>query len=414
MTPAPSSSTSTRADAALAAAIRLEAGGIVANLYRLVGDFDVAEEAVQEAVLEALRTWRAQGLPDRPGAWLQVAARRNALDRLRREQSRDRVLARLVEQPPTVEMGAPGDVSVIDERLPLLFGCCHPALAVEARLALTLRAVVGLTTGQIARAFLVSEQTMAQRIVRAKRKIVDAAIPLTLPAPDRRAARLDDVLTVTYLTYNEAHLSTAGGAGDDRDLGDDAVWLAGLLATTMPEEPEALGLLALLTLQHARRPARFDEHGRLVLLADQDRRLWDRAAIDSADGLLERAAAQRRTGRFQLQAAIAACHASSPSWEATDWLQILALYDMLLVHDGSPVNRLNRGVALARVRGAAVALRYVDELAGDLDGYHLFHATRADLLRTLGRTDEARASDERALVRTRNPAEQLLLRARLG
>ncbi|MGZ5416813.1 MAG: RNA polymerase sigma factor [Nocardioides sp.] len=396
-------------DAALSAAIRAEAGTILASLYRLVGDFDVAEEAVQDAVVEALRAWRAGGVPERPGAWLQVAARRNALDRLRRSKRLDAVLDRMREDvPPASE---PTDA---DERLPLIFGCCHPALGVEARLALTLRAVVGLTTAQVARAFLVSEATMAQRIVRAKRKIVTARIPLTMPAPEERSARLDDVLTVAYLMFNEGFVSTAGDHGDDRDVADDALWLAGLLATSMPQEAEAVGLLALLTFQHARQPARFDEQGGLVLLRDQDRRRWDRAAIESGEALLERASALRSPGRFQLQAAIAACHASAPTWEATDWLQILALYDLLLRHDRTPVTRLNRGVALARVRGAEVALGYVDDLAADLDGYHLFHATRADLLRTLGRPKEAAVADQRALDLTRNPAEQALLRSRLA
>ena len=397
------------ADAALAAAIRAEAGTIVASLHRLVGDFDVAEEAVQDAVVEALRHWRATGIPDNPGAWLQVAARRNALDRLRRRQRYEKALTRLREQTPE----QPRD-DVPDERLPLLFGCCHPALAVEARIALTLRAVVGLTTAQIARAFLVSEATMAQRIVRAKRKIVAARIPLDLPPADQRAGRLDDVLTVTYLMFNEAYVSTSGVSGDDRDLGDDALWLAGLVATALPDEPEALGLLALLTLQHARQPARFDASGALVLLEHQDRSRWDRTAITAADGLLERAAAYHRPGRFQLQAAIAACHASAATWAETDWLQILVLYDMLLGHDPSPVTRLNRGVALGKVFGAAGALEYVDRLAADLDGYHLFHATRAALLRELGRTTEADTADARALSLTRNPAEQVLLRTRLS
>ena len=396
------------ADAALAAAIRAEAGSIVASLHRLVGDFDVAEEAVQDAVVEALRHWRVDGVPDKPGAWLQVAARRNALDRLRRQQRYERALSRLRDRIPETR-----ESEVADDRLPLLFGCCHPALAVEARLALTLRAVVGLTTAQIARAFLVSEQTMAQRVVRAKRKIVSTNIPLTMPSADQRAARLEDVLTVTYLMFNEAYVSTAGDTGDDRDLGDDALWLAGLVATSLPDEPEALGLLALLTLQHARQPARFDADGSLVLLEHQDRSLWDRAAIASADVLLERAAARRRPGRFQLQAAIAACHASADSWAATDWLQILVLYDMLLAHDPSPVTRLNRGVVLGKVWGAADALEYVDRLSADLEGYHLYHATRAALLRELGRGPEAAHADARALTLTRNVAEQLLLRTRL-
>jgi RNA polymerase sigma-70 factor (ECF subfamily) len=400
--------TANGADAALAAAIRAEAGTIVASLHRLVGDFDVAEEAVQDAVVEALRHWRADGIPERPGAWLLVAARRNALDRLRRQQRYEKALSRLRDRIPEQDAG-----DVPDDRLPLLFGCCHPALAVEARLALTLRAVVGLTTAQIARAFLVGEATMAQRIVRAKRKIVATRIPLTMPSPEQRAARLDDVLTVTYLMFNEAYVSTSGESGDDRDLGDDALWLAGLVATSLPEEPEALGLLALLTLQHARQPARFGDDGTLVLLEHQDRSLWDRPAIAAADVLLERAAGLRRPGRFQLQAAIAACHASAATWQDTDWLQILVLYDMLLGLDGSPVTRLNRAVAVGKVWGPEDALAYVDPLGAELDGYHLFHATRAALLRELGRTDEADSADARALALTRNPAEQQLLRARM-
>ncbi|NUR09077.1 MAG: RNA polymerase sigma factor [Nocardioidaceae bacterium] len=397
------------ADAALAAAIRAEAGSIVASLHRLVGDFDVAEEAVQDAVVEALRSWRTDGIPDRPGAWLQVAARRNALDRLRSRQRYEKALGRLREG--IARESAPPDAA--DDRLPLLFGCCHPALAVEARLALTLRAVVGLTTAQIARAFLVSEQTLAQRIVRAKRKIVDAGIPLTMPAPEDRAERLDDVLTVAYLMFNEGFVSTAGEHGDDRDLADDALWLAGLVATSLPDEPEALGLLALLTFQHARQPARFADDGSLVLLERQDRGRWDRALIDQADRVLERAAGQHRPGRFQLQAAIAGCHASAGSFEGTDWLQILVLYDMLLAHDASPVTRLNRAVAVARVWGPGRALADVEPLADELDGYHLFHATRAALLRELDRRTEADEADARALALTHNPAERNLLRARL-
>lgn len=394
-------------DQALAAAVRAEAGAIVASLARLVGDFDVAEEAVQDAVVEALRTWRRSGIPNRPGAWLQVAARRNALDRLRREQRHARILEKLRGDV------SPEEAEAGDERLALVFACCHPALPAEARLPLTLRAVLGLTTAQIARAFLVPEATMAQRIVRAKRKVVDKGIALTVPEPGERAGRLDDVLTVTYLMYNEAFVSSTGSS-DDRDLADDAIWLTGLLATSMPEEPETLGLLALLRLQDARRAARFDASGGLVLLADQDRSLWDRTAIATADRLLEKAAARRRPGRFQLQAAIAACHASAPSWEATDWLQILTLYDLLLRHDRSPVVSLNRAVALAEVRGADVALQYVDGLGPDLERYHLFHAVRADLLRTLGRAREAAEDDRRALALTGNASERRLLESRLA
>ena len=255
---------------------------------------------------------------------------------------------------------------------------------------------------------------MAQRIVRAKRKIVAARIPLTMPAPDQRAGRLDDVLTVTYLMFNEAFVSTAGAAGDDRDLGDDALWLAGLVAARSPtsRRRSACSRCSPSSTRGSRRGS--TRRVGLVLLEHQDRSLWDRAAIATADALLERAAAHHRPGRFQLQAAIAACHASAPTWAETDWLQILVLYDMLLRHDPSPVTRLNRGVALGKVWGAAGGLEYVDRLAADLDGYHLFHATRAALLRELGRSSEADAADARALSLTRNPAEQVLLRTRLS
>jgi RNA polymerase sigma factor (sigma-70 family) len=382
-------------------------------MQRTVGDFDVAEEAVQEAVVEALRAWRVNGVPDRPGAWLHTAARRNALDRLRREGRYQEKLSLIAQQASDGEQGTVPAVDH-DDRLRLLFGCCHPALAVESRLALTLRAVVGLSTAQIARAFLTSEATMAQRIVRAKRKIVRAGIPLRIPTDTEMPQRLDDVLTVAYLTYNEAHLTTSGGAAHQRDLADDAVWLSSMVALALPRQPEALGLLALLTLQHARRPARFDESGQIVVLRDQDRRSWDVVAIDEGLRLLARAGALHRPGRFQLQAAIAACHCEAASWSETDWLQILTLYDRLVVLDPSPVVRLNRAIALAHVEGPAAALGEVDMLVERLRGYHLLYATRAELLRSLGRWDQAAAADAQALRLTSNVAEQRLLRRRLA
>jgi predicted RNA polymerase sigma factor len=285
-------------------------------------------------------------------------------------------------------------------------------MAPEARLALTLRAVVGLTTPQIARAFLVNESTLAQRIVRAKRKINDAGISLAVPAPERLTERLTDVLAVIYVMFNEGFVSSTG-ATQDRDLAADAVWLAGVTATALPHEPEAWGLAALLTIQHARATARFDEHGGLVLLRDQDRSRWDRAAIAEGERLLERAHRSYRTGRYQLQGAIAAVHATAPSWEETDWLQIALLYDELARLDPSPVVRLNQAVAHAQVSDPAEALARLEGLSGDLARYHLFHAVRAELLTALGRHDEAYEANRTALGLTGNDAERRLLLTRL-
>ncbi len=400
----------TASDAVLVGALRQESGRIVASLSRRFGDFDVAEEAVQQAIVEALNSWRTDGAPERPGAWLQVAATRNALD-LVRSSGRRSALARRAPSP-AASSREQAEGSSTDDRLPLIFACCHPSLAPEARVALTLRAVLGLTTPQISRAFLVSEATLAQRIVRAKRKIVTAGISLTVPPAEEMPQRLPDVLQVIYVTYNEAYVSAAG-ATQDRDLGADATWLAEVVATELPGEPEAWGLAALLSLQHARSAGRFDAGGGLVLLRDQDRTTWDRAGIGRAENYLARAAALRRPGKYQLQAAIAACHASAPSWEDTDWLQIRLLYDALLTHDASPVVRLNRAVAVAALEGPAAGLAEVDTLADDLDSYHLFHATRAELLRAAGRSAEAALADERALSLTDNTAERRLLQTRL-
>ena len=395
----------TTTDDLLARTLREEAGPLVARLSRRFGDFDLAEEAVQGALVEAVSSWRRDGPPQRPGAWLQVAADRNAMDGMRL-RDRQRALAARADVPT-----GSGHDGTTDDRLALLFACCHPALAPEARLALTLRAVVGLTTPQIARAFLVHESTLAQRIVRAKRKIVAANIALTVPAEADLSERLGDVLAVVYVMFNEGFVSSTG-ATQDRDLAADAVWLAGVVATALPGEAEAWGLAALLTIQHARSRARFAD-GDLVLLRDQDRTRWDASAIAEGERMIERAASLRRPGPFQLQAAIAAVHATGPSWEETDWLQISLLYDELARIDTSPVIRLNQAVAHAQVAGPADALARLESLAGPLADYHLFHATRAQLLSDLGRDDEAARANRRALGLTANDAERRLLTTRL-
>lgn len=400
----PASPRAAASDRLLAAVVREESARITAALTVSFGSFDVAEEAVAEAVEEALREWRARGIPPKPGAWLMQAARHNALDRVRRERVlRDKVA---LLQPVVATGAAPAD-----ERLPLLFGCCHPALPPDAQLALTLRAVCGLTTAQIARATFSTEPATGQRISRAKRKIADSGIPLRVPEGADAAVRLDLVLTIVSVMYSEAHFVAGADATADRDLADDALWLARVVAEALPRAAEAHGLLALLQFHRARESARSVD-GELVLLADQDRTRWDAALLAAAHEALERAARLRRPGRWQLHAAIAACHADAADAASTDWLQVLTLYDMLLAYDRSPVVRLNRAVALARVEGAAVALAEVDTLEDPLARSHLWHAVRASLLRDLGRDEEALAADLRALELTANEAERRLLAAR--
>lgn len=409
-------------DATLARIVRDEVGLIVAALYRRTGHFDVAEEAVQEAVVAALREWRSSGVPANPGAWLTLTARRRAIDRLRRSVREEQATTKLAEDLYAEQLVAESDADPsvrgqptestgdqADERMPMLFGCCHPALRVEARIALMLRAVVGLTTPQIAQAFLVPEATMAQRLVRAKKKIRATGIGFTIPTGPERSSRLDEVLTAIYLTYNASYLSAT-----DSGLVDDAIWLSELVARSLPMEPEAWGLLSLVTNLSARAPARFDHDGRLVLLSDQDRNQWDSVAIARAEGYLVRAAVARQPGRYQLQAAIAACHATAPTWAETDWLQILTLYDLLLRHDPSPVVRLNHAIALSHVSGPAAGLTELESVADRLTDYHLWHATRAQLLEQLGQPNAARAANLRALELTDNPAEQDLLRGRIA
>ena len=377
-------------------------------MVRALGDFDLAEELVQEALLEAVEHWPAEGIPQKPGAWLLTTARRKAADRFRRQARYREKLAQLEGE------GMGVDTAEGDDRLRLIFTCCHPALSREAQVALTLRAVAGLTTAEIARAFITSEATIAQRIVRAKRKIVEANIPYRVPAAREMAERLAEVLAVLYLMFNEGYLATAGTRASRRDLAEDAAWLAGLMVRLMPEEPEALGLLALMRFHLARVETRFDESGGLTLLQDQDRSRWDRERIASGISLLKRAAVLQRPGPYQLQAAIAACHAEAPSWQHTDWRQIIALYDSLLALTPSPVVQLNRAIARRYLDGAESALDEVAALADPLDNYYLFHATRAELLRDLGRDAEARRALIRALSLTENPAERALLEHRLA
>jgi RNA polymerase sigma factor (sigma-70 family) len=376
-------------------------------MVRVLGNFDVAEEVVQDSLLAALEKWPVQGIPEKPGAWLMTTARRHAIDLLRRDRRYSEKVA-LLER----SMG-PADPVEADDRLRLIFTCCHPALAQEAQVALTLRAVAGFTTPEIAAAFLVSETTMAQRIVRAKRKIVDAHIPYRVPRGEDLAARLDAVLAVLYLMFNEGYLSRGAGAAMRRDLAEDALWLTRLVASLMPDQPEVLGLQALMTLHLARSRARFDAVGELVLLPDQDRSMWDHAAIEDGVSSLHRAAAMRAAGPYQLQAAIAAVHAEAKSWAETDWPQIVVLYDSLLRMTDTPVVRLNRAVALSHVAGPREALGEVNDLALALAGYHLFHATRAELLDELGERSLAREARLRALELCQNPAERSLLERKL-
>jgi RNA polymerase sigma-70 factor (ECF subfamily) len=376
-------------------------------MVRLIGNFDIAEEVVQDSLLAALETWPEQGIPDRPGAWLMTTARRRAIDLLRRDQRYAEKLLLLERNPVTPE---PPEA---DDRLRLIFTCCHPALAQEGQVALTLRAVAGFTTQEIAAAFLVSEPTMAQRIVRAKRKIVEANIPYRVPQGPELVARVDAVLAVLYLMFNEGYLSRGPQAATRRDMAEDATWLTSLMARLLPEQPEVLGLMALMKLHQARSRARFDLDGEIVLLAAQDRSLWDRRGIAEGVELLHRAAAFGAPGPYQLQAAIAAVHSEAASWAETDWPQIVVLYDTLLRLTDTPVIRLNRAVALSRFASPQVALGEVNDLAISLGDYHLFHATRAELLDELGEKALAREARLRALELCQNPAERSLLERKL-
>ncbi|NNG34132.1 DUF6596 domain-containing protein [Nakamurella aerolata] len=405
----------TTVDEAIARAHHDEWSRVVAGLARRFGDLDVAEEAAAEAFATAVERWPADGIPPNPGGWLTTTATRKAIDRLRRESHRDtkHQAAQMLYDDSVPEPTGP----VQDDRLRLVFTCCHPALAMDARVALTLRLLGGLTVAEIAHAFLVPETTMAGRITRAKKKIKAAHVPYRVPSADDVRSRLAGVLAVLFLVFNEGYLASAGDDAVRTDLSDEAIRLTRLLRSLLPDNGEVCGLLALMVLTDARRAARVSPDGALVTLGEQDRGVWDRAMIKEGHALVREriaavAAGAEPPGRYQLLAAVNAVHTDGDTAAATDWPQVVALYDRLLALDPSPIVRLNRAVAVAEVAGEESALAEIDSLATELDGYHAFHATRADLLRRLSRTDEARAAYDRAIELAGNPAERAYLSRR--
>jgi RNA polymerase sigma-70 factor (ECF subfamily) len=403
--------------AALADAFQTEWGKVVATLIGMTGDWDLAEECAQDAFAQALKAWPRDGIPRRPGAWLTTVARRRALDRLRRHASEAAKLQQAaILSPPENPAGGDMDAEDIpDDRLRLIFTCCHPALPLEARVALTLRTLAGLTTAEIARAFLTAEPTMAKRLVRAKQKIRNAGIPYRVPPAYLLPERTGGVLGVLYLLFNEGYAATAGTELLRHDLCAEAIRLARALADLMPDEPEAKALLALMLFHHSRRASRVDEAGDVVTLEDQDRSRWHQAEIAEGTGLLEAAARRGRRGPYLIQAAIAQCHATAQVAADTDWTLIAHLYDSLAQLIPSPVIELNRAVAVGMADGPAAGLRLADNLAksGALAGYYLLPATRADLLRRLGQHAEAAASYREALDLAVNAAERRYLARRL-
>lgn len=388
-------------DRDIAEIFKRESGRAVATLVRRFGDIDVAEEAVQEAFVEAVRRWPERGIPPSPAGWIITTAKNRAIDRLRRESLRD---DKQSEAMLLVDQDEPDEVEIVDDdQLRLIFTCCHPSLAINAQVALTLRLIAGLQTDEIARAFLVSEPTMAQRLVRAKRKIKAANIPYRIPGDAALPNRLKPVLAVIYLVYNEGHLATSGDRLTRHDVTWEAIRLARLLAGLMPDEPEAIGLLALLLLTESRRPARTGPKGELIRLPDQDRDLWDRQLIDEGQDLVRACLRRNRPGPYQIQAAIAAVHADARHGGETDWGQIVALYDQLLGLTASPIVELNRAIAFAETGAVKPALSLIDQL--DIEDYHLLHAARGDLLERLGRHDEAAEAYSKAAALTSNSAE---------